>query len=391
MSTSGPTKTWGAGPGARGLVLALVLALGAGGQTSAPAGASPGPRALHHATLVLEFPGDPAGEVQPPSPAVRRGVILRARNGGTAQLTSSVLDAPFPFENLLPSWNVALPPESRGKGRREGGFSVFVRLQDENDVWSPWLDFGGWGKRPKLAGAVTRWDGGRVAVDEFKGTREFLRAQYRILVQGAGKFLVHRFALCFTGRGTDEAETASPSSGQKEPPRRLWARRLPVPFITQKTEDPKIAHRNCSPTSVAMVMAYRGVRRDKDDVARRLFDPEHDIFGNWNRAVQGAFTYGVPGYLTRFSRWKQIKESIARGQPLVISIKAKKGELTGAPYTWTAGHLLVLCGFDGKGGALVNDPAARDARRGRLTYSMAELERAWLDKGGTAYVLLPRK
>jgi hypothetical protein len=52
--------------------------------------------------------------------------------------------------------------------------------------------------------------------------------------------------------------------------------------------------------------------------------------------------------------------------------------------------LLVLCGFDDKGDALVNDPAAADATKGKATYKRAELTKAWLARGGTCYVLLPK-
>ena len=65
-------------------------------------------------------------------------------------------------------------------------------------------------------------------------------------------------------------------------------------------------------------------------------------------------------------------------------------QLTGAPYTTTSGHLLVLRGFDEQNDCLVNDPAAIDAEHGQLTYKRSELETCWLARGGTAYVLLPR-
>jgi hypothetical protein len=163
-----------------------------------------------------------------------------------------------------------------------------------------------------------------------------------------------------------------------------------VPFRSQRAEDPKIAGSICSPTSVAMLLAYRGVDRPTAEVAELLYDREHEIYGNWPRAVQGAFTSGVPGYLTRFSGWSAVEDAIAREQPLVISIRAKKGQLTGAPYEKTDGHLLVLCGFDANGDCLVNDPAARDAEHGQITYERSELEACWMGNGGVAYVLLPR-
>ncbi|HGY89795.1 MAG TPA: hypothetical protein ENK43_01345 [Planctomycetes bacterium] len=373
--------SWGRGV----RVLAFVLAILAGSvraQDPVEDGGSNAAAPFLHAVVLHDEPAEFRGKLLPPWPRRGQGIRLRASKGRPSTYVSQQIEAPFPFDRLLPSWNVDLPR------RKNVGFSVALRVRKKGGTWSPWLDFGGWGKRPVDKAAVTRWEDGRVAIDDLVGSALFTHAQYRVTARGRGEFVLRRFALCFSARNSgDTSRARAPGDA---PPRRLWVRRLPVPFISQKTDDPRIAHRNCSPTSLSMVMAYRGVRRDKDDVARRIFDPEHDIFGNWNRAIEGAFTYGVPGYLARFSNWNEVKTLIAKGQPLVISIKAKKGELTGAPYTWTAGHLLVLCGFDGKGGVLMNDPAAGRARRGQLTYSMQELSRVWLEKGGTAYVLLPR-
>ena len=139
-----------------------------------------------------------------------------------------------------------------------------------------------------------------------------------------------------------------------------------------------------------MVLAYRGVDRTTREVAELVYDKPHDIFGNWTRAVQAAFTLGVPGYLGRFWDWDEVKQTIAHDQPLVVSIGVKNGELTGAAYHETSGHLIVLCGFDKNGDCLVNDPAAKDAEHGQLTYKRSELQKCWMERGGTAYVLLPR-
>jgi D-alanyl-D-alanine dipeptidase len=80
---------------------------------------------------------------------------------------------------------------------------------------------------------------------------------------------------------------------------------------------------------------------------------------------------------------------IANDQPMIISITAAEGELAGAPYKSTDGHLLVLAGFDAAARAAVNDPAARTPEQGQITYSRCDLETVWMKaKAGTAYVLL---
>ena len=61
-----------------------------------------------------------------------------------------------------------------------------------------------------------------------------------------------------------------------------------MPFRSQKVERKEIRGRICSPTSVSMVLAYRGVDRPTEEVAQTIFDESNRIFGNWPRAVAGA-------------------------------------------------------------------------------------------------------
>jgi hypothetical protein len=137
-----------------------------------------------------------------------------------------------------------------------------------------------------------------------------------------------------------------------------------------------------------MVMEYRGVAEATARVAGRLYDARHDLYGNWTRAIQGAYSFGVPGYLCRFSGLDQAEELVERGQPLVASIRTTEGTLTGAPYPSTTGHLLVILGFDERGDVIVNDPAAASSAGVLRTYARDELEQAWIDNGGVAYVFL---
>lgn len=173
---------------------------------------------------------------------------------------------------------------------------------------------------------------------------------------------------------------------------------LDVPTFSQRVQRPDIAGRICSPTSLAMVLAAYGVepsagepsfvgRSFVEKVAERARDPRHDLYGNWPRNVQAAWSFGVPGYVTRFDDWNAVVRHFEAGRPVVASIGVEAGQLSGAPYASTAGHLIVLCGFDADGDVLVNDPAAEDAASVRRSYARSELDVVWLERGGTAYVL----
>lgn len=314
--------------------------------------------------------------------AEQEGIVL-GRSRGRGRCTSAVLELQA-FGEALPSWNVEVPSGA--------GIAVELRVGRGGERgWSPWLFVGQWGTLPASYRGRVSFDGGRIDVDWFRGEGEFERAQLRVLgwsEVGGPAPVVRRLALCATHR-SPEGERALES--RPEPERALWQRALDVPPRRQGAERPELAPRICSPTSVSMLLAYRGVERPTEEVAQRLWDPLHDLYGNWPRAVQGAYDYGLPGYLARFNDWADVRHCIAAGQPLICSIAAAEGELSGAPYARTGGHLIVLVGFDERGDVIVNDPAAPSLESVRRVYRRAELEHCWMRRGGTAYVLEPSR
>jgi hypothetical protein len=110
------------------------------------------------------------------------------------------------------------------------------------------------------------------------------------------------------------------------------------------------------------------------------------MFGNWNRAVQRAGSLGLDAWLTRFRNWDQVKVQIAQNQPVIASIKFKKGEFPSALYSETAGHLIVIRGFTKSGDIIVNDPASR-AKGDGVVYKADELAKAWFGNGGVGYII----
>jgi hypothetical protein len=296
---------------------------------------------------------------------------------------SRVLEIPAGFNDALLSWNLDCPARA--------GCAVELRVGHKRDEsWSPWMHVassGDYDVGVEASMGDRDFIDGKIDVDYFTSSQLWDRVQYRIRARSDANFQraelqVRRVVLCLSRR-VDGVAPSSPAPHEHA--------RIAVPFRSQKAEKADIAGKICSPTSVSMVMAYRGVDKPTAEVAERIFDPVHEIYGNWPRAVQGAYSFGVPGYLARFSKWSDVENLIAAGQPLVISIAAKEGELTGAPYPKTDGHLLVLCGFDAQGDVLVNDPAAADATKGQTTYRREQLDKVWLARGGTAYVFLPKE
>lgn len=284
-----------------------------------------------------------------------------------------------PFRESIASWNLDV-----GEG---GGAILELAVGSGPDpTRSHWMRIGVVGALPASVASegvpASTPDGGRIDVDIFRGDSDVTFAELRIraFIQPV---VVRSLVLIATRR---EEPATNGDAGSQDAAVAATERRLPVPFRSQQVEAASLRARICSPTSVSMVMQYRGVHLTTAEVAGRVFDRDHDLYGNWPRNVQAAHEAGLRGYVARISSWAQVEALIAADVPLVISIAVKEGQLGGAPYTSTAGHLLVLTGFSKDGDVHVNDPAAHDASAGVTTYRRAELEVVWIQRGGTAYI-----
>jgi hypothetical protein len=166
------------------------------------------------------------------------------------------------------------------------------------------------------------------------------------------------------------------------------AARLSVPAFSQMDEDAALRHRVCSPTCVAMVMAYYGVPVAVADLAREMLQPELDLYGVWPAAIRAASRHGIGGYLLRFPDWAAAAWCLEHGMPVIASIRYGAGELSGAAIEQTTGHLVVLTGCAGDE-VFVNDPAAPRSADVARRYRLDELRQVWLARSGVGYVLFP--
>ena len=166
------------------------------------------------------------------------------------------------------------------------------------------------------------------------------------------------------------------------------AARLSVPGLSQLEAPREIALRICSPTSVAMVLAYWGAPASPVALADDVFHAATDSYGIWPAAVRAAGRRGIAGYLLRFPDWSSAAWCLERRLPIIASVRYAAGELTDAPLSETSGHLLVLTGCD-RTHVFVNDPVAPTAAEVPRRYALDEIERVWLGRTGVGYVLFP--
>lgn len=325
-------------------------------------------------------------DITPPGVAIPkvRTAGATATQPYRAQYTSRAIDTEIPFNELIPSWNVATPDGT--------GFTAEIRVGRKADgFWTPFYYFGAWGSAEKPAQTVVEDANGTVEIDNFRSSHAFDRIQYRfelVTIEPQRTPIIRRVGLAYSNTLNDEALAAQFRPASTQPAAIPGsARRLPVPWRSQAAETEQIRHSVCSPTALAMVLQYHGVNEPTAKVAERCFDPEHRIYGNWIRAVQAAYSFGIVGYLERFGDWDSIRRHIAAGRPVIASIRFGKDELRKAPFSSSQGHIIVVVGFDNEGNVHVNDPAGKTMQTGVTTYFKEDMQKAWLDNGGVGYVL----
>ncbi|HEX6869595.1 MAG TPA: peptidase C39 family protein [Micromonosporaceae bacterium] len=339
-----------------------------------------------------------------------------------ARWSSPALAAPFPFHELVLSWQARTP------GRSWLEFSVRARMVAANG-WSDWLVLARWADhdeavRPTSVPGQTA-SGVRVATDTvlIAGGADAWQVRAVLLrppgEDETGPVLGGLGAMISTSAGT--GTSGSPPATERAPeqvraagpvlePGRAAGRVLDVPPLSQRIHAGRYPQWGgggdgwCSPTSVTMVLSYWGRGPDPDAIAwvdpsypdpavyhavRHCWDHAYSGAGNWSFNTAYAAGFGLRAFVTRLRGLAEAEQFIAAGIPLVASIQVDPTALAGADYA-SPGHLVVLAGFTEAGDAVVNDPGAIDPGTVRRVYRRDQFERAWLcGSGGVVYVIHP--
>lgn len=295
----------------------------------------------------------------------------------TATLESTVFTPAQSFDTLIPSWNVETPL---------GSSSVLETRVYVDNHWTRYYSFGQWSRTGASSSVNGQTDvDGTLSTDTLKLKHLATQFQYRLTLRARGSSSLPKARLLTF---STDSRTQAPLKNV-EGNLSSWGKTLNVPQRSQMVF--KAGEGWCSPTSLSMVLAFWGLYKSVPEVAARVFDTAYSGTGNWPFNTAYAASLGLEAYVTRLAGMGALEEYIARGEPVITSIGFGAGEIKGAPVAWSEGHLLVVVGFDKVGNVVVNDPAGKNEREVRRTYSRAEFERAWMEHSrGTVYLLSPR-
>jgi hypothetical protein len=329
-------------------------------------------------------------------------VTVGGRNWEWAAWASPWITPSHGFTEIVPSWRASTPTGT--------WIAVQVRGRTASGQMTQWQKLGRWtsavnGTYRRSFG--TQDDGlSTVATDTLRARSGVVFTAYSVKVQ------VYRAAGTTATPVVDSVHAVASQLASSVPAVSaplLPAKTLAVPAYSQMTHRGQYPQYGgggeawCSPTSLAMMLGYfkrlptsseySWVSKSYadpwvDEVARRVFDAEYDGTGNWPFNTAYAATRLPRAAVTRLASLRDVERFIAAGLPVEVSITFSSGQLSGAPISSTAGHLVVVVGFTSTGKVIVNDPAASSNAGVRRTYDRAQFEAAWLRKSrGTAYVM----
>jgi hypothetical protein len=311
-------------------------------------------------------------------------------------LTSPLYKTSTRFDTLVPSWNASTPAGT--------WMELEVRVRSGGN-WSRWFNMGVWAKgttdikRHSVNGQS--WGKWAVYTDTLQSSGPvFANAyQYRL------KLMASKPTLSPTVRKVSAVASDSYRHGDSlgvPALEQAWGINLSVPARSQMVYEGG-GEVWCSPTSLSMVMAYwsneTGRKRWNQTVptvVRGTYDHVYQGWGNWPFNTAYVSAYGLEGTVSRFGQIEQVERWIDVGVPVIASIawdnRLSSKQLTGAPLTWSDGHLLVIRGFTSSGDVIVNDPAASSDSGVPRVYDRDEFSRAWLEtgSGGVVYLVHPR-
>jgi uncharacterized protein YvpB len=293
-------------------------------------------------------------------------------NKNLSVIISAPVKAPFAFDSLILSISAKLQKDAaillQAAVETEAGWSGFYKLAYISNTYKKTFE----PQKDEFASTD---------IDTLLCKKPANRFKYQITILGKAKINLLCAALTNSTAFYDK-ELAQETLDLKD-------FELPLAPISQmELEDKTIANKICSPAALTAVLNYYGKKVNLADIVKAVYDENAKIYGTWPLNTAVAAQAGLNACVVRCSSLAQAEGEIYKGRPVIVSIGFKKGKLKNAPQQATAGHLVVITGFDKKGDVIVMDPAAKTAKDARRVYSRAQFAEAWLkNKKGLTYAI----
>ncbi|MDO9379586.1 MAG: C39 family peptidase [Nocardioidaceae bacterium] len=331
--------------------------------------------------------------------------VGRSTVAGTAyawsRWTSPWASTGFAATEVIPSWNATTPTGSL--------VQVQVRVRTTAGRTGSWDTVADWASADssvkRRSGTPQTDDVARVVADTVRATGSHRIGAWQVRLKLMRKAGAKSASVQSVGATFSTARSV-PATSRTTMTRTT---RLAVPQYSQMIHMGEYPKWNgggeawCSPTSTTMVLRYlksgptaaqyawvnKGYRdRFVDHGARQTFDYRYGGTGNWSFNTAYAGSFGLDAHVTRLRDLRDAEKLVKAGTPVIVSIEFSRGQLSGAPISSTAGHVVVITGFTADGRVLVNDPAGTTNAAVDRTYDRAQFERAWIGgSNGTAYVI----
>jgi len=299
-------------------------------------------------------------------------------------LESPSVETDFDFNEILLSWNCDID--------KSGGLYFILSVSPDNQNWykfsyQQWGDITG--NSPDFPTASEKIEGvGRLDTDIIKldKSMRYYKFSTACFADNNYHFSLDRISVCYS----NTAASIRQFHVNKPPVEKISRLALAVPYYSQHSLPDSIAEEGCSQTSVAMVLNYYNRNYSLLELSEYVYDNINNMYGNWLYNVQTAYKLGMKKtWVGRHNSFEEIAAELLDGKPVIISIAFENGELSGAPYSRTSGHLIVVRGFDGESKVIVNDPYGHDVSDGVKLYDVDELTAVWVRHGGAAYHIWP--
>lgn len=302
------------------------------------------------------------------------GIRLTASATSGTALYSGIT-APFPVNNVVPSWNLDIPDGT--------GYRTEVRAVN-GGTSTIWYEVARQGYLPENVKRDQSDKYGDIEWDTLVLNSTWPQIEYRVTLytsQVGVTPTLRLMSICYADTNSLISYTPLPGTGTTAS--------LPVPWRSQYWV-PDIGPVICGPTSLSMALDYYGCDLPTETVAADCYDDYNHGYGNWPLIAQAGAKRGFKSYTFRANGQQPLRDQFTAGNAVIMSMAYSTGELTNSPISSTSGHLVLMVGVTATGDYICNDPAGADSRWDHVVYNANQIAHVWLyHAGGVLIAVMP--